>query len=183
MTNLGGGKERRDISVAELIGMAEFFADEPPGLTAAKTKARQAQQRHDSAEPKLVRVPLLDVVPAGKLGAPMSQLPVDQVPLLAFADLGRGDFIALTVQGDSMDRISPDGSTIIVDRSDTTLISGKPYVFSVRGEATYKLWRPEPPRLQPFSTNPIHEPKYVKSKAEAEKYVVGRVKRTLLDLD
>lgn len=179
MTNLDGKKEAREISLTELVGMAEFFGAEPPGLASARNKARQAQERN---EPKMTVVPLMDEVPAGKLAAPMSQIPVEQVPLLAFADLGRGDFIALTVRGDSMDRISPDGSTIIINKADRTLVSGKPYVFCVRGEVTFKLWRPEPARLQPFSTNPVYEPQYVKSKAEAEKLVVGRVKRTVLDL-
>jgi SOS-response transcriptional repressor LexA len=136
----------------------------------------------DRAAPKLVQVPLLDLVAAGKLRTPTSQIPVEDVPLLAYADLGRGEFFALTVDGDSMDRISPDGSTIVVNKSDRALVSGKPYVFCHRGETTFKIWRPEPPRLAPFSTNPVHEPIYVKSKAEGEKLVVGRVKRTVLDL-
>lgn len=127
-------------------------------------------------------VPLLDKVSAGKLKSPSSQIPVEDVPLLAFADLGRGDFFALTVEGDSMDRISPDGSVIVVNQAERTLVSGKPYVFTDRGKAAFKVWRPDPPRFAPFSTNPTHEPTYVKSKSEAEKLVVGRVKRTVLDL-
>jgi transcriptional regulator with XRE-family HTH domain len=127
-------------------------------------------------------IPLLDTVTAGKLRAPSSQIPVEDVPLLAFADLGRGEFFALTVQGDSMDRISPDGSVIVVNQADRTLVSGKAYVISQRGEATFKLWRPDPPRFSPHSTNPVHEPIFVKSKTDAEKMVVGRVKRSVLDL-
>jgi hypothetical protein len=60
--------------------------------------------------------------------------------------------------------------------------SGKPYVFSIRGETTYKVWRPEPARLAPYSTNPMHEPVFVKSRKDAEGMVIGRMKRTLLDL-
>jgi transcriptional regulator with XRE-family HTH domain len=126
-------------------------------------------------------VRLMDSVPAGKLAAPMSQVALDHLPLLVFADLGRGEYIALTVEGDSMDRISPDGSIIVVNKSERTLISGKPYVFCHRGKVTFKLWRPDPPRLQPYSTNPVHEPIYVKNKAEAEGLVVGRVVRSVLD--
>lgn len=131
---------------------------------------------------KIAEIPLLDKVTAGRLRAPSSQIPVEDVPLLAFADLGRGDFFALTVDGDSMDRWSPDGSVIVVNQADRTLVTGRAYVISQRGEATFKMWRPDPPRFTPFSTNPIHEPIFVKSKAEAEKLVVGRVKRTVLDL-
>lgn len=134
-----------------------------------------------SAE-RLVDVPLCDSVQAGKLSAPISQVADEDIPKIGFADLGRGDFIALTVRGDSMDRISPDGSTILIDRSDRELIAGKAYVFSVRGEVTFKLFRSNPARLQPHSWNAVHEPRFVKSREEAEKFVVGRVKRTVLDL-
>jgi len=143
----------------------------------------QGQMRaHDVTTATVASIPLLDKVAAGKLRSSTSQIPIEDVPLLAFADLGRGEFFALTVEGDSMDRISPDGSVIVVNQADRTLVSGKPYVISRRGEATFKLWRSDPPRFAPYSTNPTHEPVYVKSKAEAEKMVVGRVKRTVLDL-
>lgn len=129
----------------------------------------------------ITHVPLVDTVPAGKLALPMSQLDTAQLPLLAFSDLGRGDFIALTVEGDSMDRISPSSSIIVINKDDRALVSGKPYVFCHRGQVTFKIWRPNPARLQPYSTNPVHDPIYVTDKSEAEKMVVGRVKRTVLD--
>jgi SOS-response transcriptional repressor LexA len=125
-------------------------------------------------------VPVISWVSAGRLAESGMQIPVEDVPLLAFADLGRGDFFALKVQGDSMDRLSPDGSIIVVNRADRTLVSGKAYVFSRRGEATYKLWEPDPPHLAPFSTNPANKAIFVKGKRDFE--VLGRVKRTLLDL-
>lgn len=132
-------------------------------------------------EPTITNVPLLDWVSAGRLAAPQSQIPVDDVPLLAFADLGRGDFFALTVQGDSMDLVSPEGSTIIVNKTDRTLISGKYYVFSLKGDVGYKRWQGEdPPYLEPFSTNRMHKPTFVRRKNDLE--VIGRVRRTLLDL-
>lgn len=131
---------------------------------------------------RITDVPLCDSVPAGKLAAPISQIADEDIPKVPFPDLGRGDFIALTVRGDSMDRISPDGSTILIDRSDRELVAGKAYVFSVRGEVTFKLFRNNPARLQPHSWNGVHEPRFVKSREEAEKFVVGRVKRTVLDL-
>jgi SOS-response transcriptional repressor LexA len=127
------------------------------------------------------KIPLVDWVSAGKLAEPKSQIPVEQVPLLAFADLGRGDFFALTVQGNSMDRVSPEGSVIVVDRTDRTLVSGKYYVFAMRGETTFKIWHGgDPPYLAPFSTDPVHTPIFPKRKRDLE--VVGRVKRTFMDL-
>lgn len=134
---------------------------------------------------KVVRVPLLDSVTAGKLKTPSSQIPVEDVPLLAFADLGRGDWFALKVEdkgdGDSMDRISPPGSIVVVNRADRELRNGKCYIFSIEGETTYKMWQEgEPPYLAPYSTNPMHKPVFVKRKRDFE--VIGRVKRTVLDL-
>lgn len=202
MTNLDGKKEAREISFAELVGMAEFFAADPPGLAGARTKAASSKftrepllgSLHERIQDLSVmhlaghgvaevsKIPLLDKVTAGKLKSPSSQIPVEDVPLLAFADLGRGDFFALTVDGDSMDRLSPDGSVIIVNQADRTLVAGRAYVISRRGEATFKLWRSDPPRFSPYSTNPVHEPVFVKSKEAAQGMVVGRVKRTVLDL-
>lgn len=131
--------------------------------------------------PTIARVPLLDFVSAGKLADAASQIPVEDVPLLAFADLGRGDFFALKVTGDSMDRLSPEGSIIVVNRADRDLIHDKAYVFSHRGEATYKLWQPDPPHLAPYSWNPANKPIFVKGNKDFG--VVGRVKRSVLDLD
>ena len=127
------------------------------------------------------QVPLIDWVTAGKMAEPRSQIPVEDVPLLAFADLGRGDFFALKVEGNSMDRISPEGSIIVVNRADRTLVSGKCYVFSLRGATTFKLWHGgDPPYLAPNSWDGSHEPQFVKKMKDLE--VVGRVRRTVLDL-
>jgi SOS-response transcriptional repressor LexA len=132
-------------------------------------------------QPRISLIPLLDSVTAGRLASPVSQIPVEKVPLLAFADLGRGEFFALRVDGDSMDRISPDGSTIVVNKSDRQLLNGKCYVFSIGGQTTYKMWQGgETPFLAPFSTNPINQPIFFRKKRDLE--VIGRVKRTILDL-
>lgn len=126
----------------------------------------------------IVHVPLVSWVSAGKMADSSVAMPGD-VPLLAFADLGRGDFFALRVSGDSMDRISPDGSTIIVNRADRQLVAGKCFVFSLKGETTYKMWRSDPQYLDPYSTNPANKPIFFKA---SQMSVVGRVRRTVLDL-
>lgn len=128
-----------------------------------------------------IKVPLIDWVTAGKLTEPRSQIPVQDVPLLAFADLGRGDFFALKVEGTSMDRVSPEGSVIIVNRADREPVSGRCYVFAIRGETTYKRWHGgDPPYLAPYSWDASHQPIFVKRKRDLE--IVGRVRRTVLDL-
>ena len=148
---------------------------------ALETTSEWLQYGRGDAPANVVQVPLLDYVTAGRLKKPTSQIPVEDVPLLAFADLGPGEWFALRVEGNSMDRISPEGSVIVVNRKDKQLISGKCYVFSVRGETTFKRWQGgEPPYLEPYSTESVHRPIFPRSKADLE--VVGRVKRTVLDL-
>lgn len=129
---------------------------------------------------RIARVPLLSWVQAGQLTDAQSQIPVEDVPLLAFADLGRGEFFALKVVGDSMDRVSPEESVIVINRADRELVNGRLYVFSVRGETTYKQWHADPEYLAPYSTNPAHQPIFLKRKKDLE--VVGRVRRSVLDL-
>jgi SOS-response transcriptional repressor LexA len=130
--------------------------------------------------PSIAQVPLISSVTAGRLVDRQSQIPVEDVPLLAFADLGSGDFFALRVEGDSMDRLVPDGSIIVVNRADRVLVPDKAYVFMCRGETTFKLWRPDPPQFAPHSWNGSHRPFYIKGKHDVE--VIGRVRRAVLDL-
>lgn len=181
-TYMGHENGSRGFKKASAEQYARRFGVSLEWLLTGRDATKRGAPKGVGSDEKITLVPLLDSVTAGKLRLPLSQIPVEDVPLLAYADLGRGEWFALKVEGDSMDRLSPDSSVIIVNRSERNLVAGKPYVFSVRGETTYKIWRPDPARLAPFSTNPMHEPVFVKSRKDAEGMVVGRVKRTVLDL-
>lgn len=129
----------------------------------------------------ILKIPLIDWVNAGSLSEPRSQVSIHDVPLLPFANLGHGEFFALAVTGNSMDRVSPEGSIIVVDRADRTLVNGRFYIFGLKGETTYKKWSgTEPEFLSPYSTDPSHGPIFVKHKRDIE--VIGRVKRSMLEL-
>lgn len=141
---------------------------------------KEPQKAQPPAQRGLKQVPLISWVSAGRLADADSQIPVDEAKRIAMDDLGRGEFFALRVEGDSMDVWSPDGSIIVVNRADRALVPGKPYVFAVRGETTYKRWQSEPASLEPNSWNRVHRPIYIRRKSDFE--VVGRVKRTILDL-
>ena len=161
---ISGTGEAREVTAVELARAGEFF----------RVPLHDFRGSRDAPP----TVPLISWVSAGRL-AESSQAPRAE-RLLAMPDLGSGDFFALTVKGDSMDRISPDGSIIVVNRREQQLVAGKAYVFAIKGEATYKLWRPGPPaRLEPYSTNPMNEPIFPERR---KLFVVGRVRRTLLDL-
>lgn len=165
---------KRKVSSEEMLAIEEITGHPAPAAARAAPAVEKPGKR-------MTLVPKIDFVTAGKLKNPTSQIPVEDVPLLAYADLGRGEYFALTVEGDSMDRVSPEGSTIIVNKSDRQLVNGKCYVFSHRGETTFKMWQAgENPHLAPFSTNPANKPIFFKRKSDLE--VIGRVKRTVLDL-
>lgn len=65
---------------------------------------------------------------------------------------------ALRVQGDSMDKIAPDGAYVSIDPTSPALAEGGLYaVQNGEGEATVKQFRRAPDRLEPLSSNPIHK--------------------------
>lgn len=167
---------KRKVSAEEMFAIEEITDFPAP---AALRKPQPAEK----APSKVVRVPLLDTISAGKLKTPSTQIPMEDVPLLAYADLGRGEWFALRVEpdADSMDRVSPGGSIILVNKADRELRSGRCYIFSIDGETTYKMWQDgDPAYLAPFSTNPTHKPVFIRRKRDFD--VIGRVKRTVLDL-
>lgn len=166
--------KKRSFSTAKLPLVAQAL-----GWTVAELQPVEPR-RVSGANPRITMVPLLDRITAGRLRSPASQIPVEDVPLLAFADLGRGEFFALQVEGDSMDRYSPEGSIIIVNKAERDLVNGRCYVFSLNGETTYKMWQGgDVPYLAPHSTNSSNKPIFFK-KRDLE--VIGRVKRTILNL-
>lgn len=130
---------------------------------------------------KKSRVPLVSWVSAGRLAGQDGIRPGDIKKFTQAMDLPKGDYIALEVSGDSMDRIAPDGATIFVNRADKRLVDNKFYVFtSPEGEATFKRYRAgNPPRLQPFSTNPNNETIFPPEGTT----IIGRVRRVIIDID
>jgi transcriptional regulator with XRE-family HTH domain len=124
-------------------------------------------------------VPLISWVSAGQLGEMPGVSDLDDFPTIQIAGLPSGHWIALKVEGDSMDRISPPESVILVNLKERRLVANACYIFQDEdGRATYKRWRPDPARMEPVSTNPAHEPVFL----DSEPVVIGRVRRTLLDM-
>lgn len=78
-----------------------------------------------------------------------------------------------------MDRISPPGSKILVNRREKRLVPNACYVIAdENGAATYKRYRPDPVRFEPVSTVPDHEPFF----PENEPVIIGRVRRSILEM-
>jgi len=133
----------------------------------------------DEPASRLISVPLISWVSAGGLAQPDTVTEIIDFPMLEVSGLPAGEWIALRVEGDSMDRISPPESIILVNRKDRRLVANGCYVIADQhGNATYKRYRPNPDRFEPVSTNPAHEPIFPDNEAP----VVGRVRRTMLDM-
>jgi len=129
----------------------------------------------------LIKVPMLDsLVSAGNLSPREPVKPEDVERFVAASGLPPGDWIALSVEGDSMDLVSPPGSVIFINRADTRLIEGGFYVVAIEGDhgTTYKRYRASPEHFAPYSTNRDHGPVII----DDEFRVVGRVYRTMLDI-
>jgi SOS-response transcriptional repressor LexA len=166
---LSGQEPRGDAQLAILNLAEERGLLKRPAAKDAKVK------------PLFKRIPLVNWVSAGKFSEPGAEIP-GSYPMIDVAGLGSGDFFATKVDGNSMDRISPEHATVIVNRADKDLLPGKPYIFLRDGKATYKLWYSGPPRLEPFSTDPTNKAIYLSDREQEELIVVGRVRRSILDL-
>jgi SOS-response transcriptional repressor LexA len=139
---------------------------------------RGPMERADAATPPPSKVPVLTWVSAGAMARDDGQQ--DIIGEVEARDLDpKGRWIALRVEGDSMDRISPPGSLIFVNLADRRLVTNACYIIANDdGEATYKRFRANPPRFEPVSTNPVHEPIF----PDGEPTVLGRVRRTVLEM-
>lgn len=128
-------------------------------------------------------VPVISWVSAGQLREPGQAPQVKRyADMMLLSDLPGGEYFATDVVGDSMDRVSPEGSRIVVNIADRDPVPGRFYLFSLRGEATYKRYQEEPViRLEPFSTNPANQTIY--PKADKDWNVIGRVVRSYLNLE
>lgn len=126
----------------------------------------------------LVEVPLISWVQAGQLAEATDPYPLGYAEETLTVPSTRRSLIALAVEGRSMDRIAPDGCTIVVDYEDRDLAAGQFYVVKNGGMATFKRFRQNPPRFEPYSTEPDHPTIFPDDHTE----IVGRVVKVITDL-
>lgn len=127
-------------------------------------------------------IPKISWVSAGSFATTETILPTDDFPTIEVTGLDEDDdYAALDVDGDSMDRISPPGSVIILSLRRKRLITNGCYVIQDgEGGATYKRYRQSPDRFEPVSTNPIHEPMFPQNGSIPP--IFGRVIRSYIDM-
>lgn len=101
-------------------------------------------------------VPVIGHVSAGQWAEAIED-PLDWLPIPG--TIGGPKAFALKPKGDSMDQLAGDGEFIVVDPDQIDLIPGRAYIVTNgSGEATFKRYRADPPRLEPDSSNPDHKP-------------------------
>ena len=83
--------------------------------------------------------------------------------------------IVLRMIGTSMDRVAPSGTVVTVDYRDTQLQDGKYYVISHDGTLSFRLYRADPDRFEPDST----DPDYPTLIPDATFAIMGRVIRII----
>lgn len=133
-----------------------------------------------TSEPSFITadVPLISWVSAGEMALDMGSVDLAEFPTVAGVDLPAGDYIALRVVGNSMNKISPPDSIIFVDTANRRLVPNGLYVVADEtGAATYKRYRPgDEPHFQPASYDEVDPPDFTGAVR-----VVGRVRRSMID--
>lgn len=126
-----------------------------------------------------IEVPLISWVSAGQLSEQSPVIDTTEYPTVPIADISPGRWVALRVDGPSMNKISPPDSIIIVNLDDTRLVANACYVISDEtGQATYKRYRPnDNPPFQPASYDDIPPPDL-----HGAIKVIGRVRRSIIDM-
>lgn len=154
------GMSQRDL--ADAIGMNENYLSKALGgkrdfKLAEMDAIRRELAPEDGIDERLAvrSIPMLGEVPAGSYqpqeqrGGKRLLITDPDVPPRAYG---------LTIKGDSMDLVVPDGATVIIDPDDRRLWPGYRYVIrNAAGETTFKEYQEGPARLTPCSSNPEHK--------------------------
>ncbi len=125
-------------------------------------------------------VPLITWPAAGRLAYPINLADVlePDLPRIPVAGLSTGEYFALPIESDLMDRIAPVGSVIVVDRMDREPVANMSYIVVIDDEVTFKRFKQKPARFEPYSSNPDHETLFVDEGTR----IVGRVRKVLAEL-
>ena len=159
---------------------AEFLRTTPEWLLYGRKTKPQLVPVPVPTETKTRKIPVIDWVAAGQLADNVSQLPPES-ETIEISGLPPGDYFGTKARGDSMNRVAPDDSLLIVNRADRELVRGRRYIFASRGKTTFKRFGGKDPyRLEPESWNPANEPIYPRDGETWE--VIGRVTMVVAEI-
>lgn len=162
--------------ILERLVKAVVGKGDPP-ITLGEVMVLGAPSSLSLLETGVVWVPFVSWSSAGHFASQEAITSLEDVERIAVPGDSADGLIALRVSGESMNRIAPSGSTIVVNTLDRELREGRRYIFICDGETTFKTYRANPARFEPESTLP-HDTIFPSGRVE----VVGRVIKVLTDL-
>jgi SOS-response transcriptional repressor LexA len=127
----------------------------------------------------LAGLPLIGWKDAALYADPAKVCPTDN-PADLFGISPKGDYFVLRVEDGSMDRVSPTGALIVVDRLDRQMVEGRHYVGVWEGEVLYRQWWAKPYRAEPNSTNATFKTCFITKSAPWK--IIGRVRLSVLNI-
>jgi hypothetical protein len=89
-------------------------------------------------------------------------------------------YFATRAPDEAMNRISPAGSYIVVDRNDRDLVEGHCYLGILEGQLLFRRWASDPARAEPSSNDPGFKIEFLAQDRSWK--IIGRVRRTILDI-
>lgn len=127
---------------------------------------------------QVTEVPIISWTSAGAPMEALQNLPEDAETVLISTD--KQGLYAVRVSGESMNRVAPDGSIVICDPLDKSLVDGRRYIIRIGNETTFKRYRGNngPVRFEPESFNPDFATFYADQPFE----VIARVIHVQTDL-
>lgn len=130
------------------------------------------------ADRKTRSVPVISWVAASQFADTGHIDDADEAPTIEVDGIQSRSAFALRVKGDSVNLIAPDDSLVIVEPEDRDLAPRRFYIFRNQDGATLKRYMTNPPRLEPYSSNPAHEALAI----DGTTSVIGRVSRVIIDI-
>jgi hypothetical protein len=176
-------KKRQEIPLDMIEGAARFFQELPPGFEGMLNWLDDSIEAPGKRGGETRSVPIFADVPAGTMMATEAVTdPRNLYGHMTISGLGKGDWAALVVSGHSMNKVAPDGSTIVFNRADTHPVDNAFFIFRdpSTGAATFKRYGAgKPPRLRPYSYDD-YDPIILNS--EDQVVIIGRVRKVVVDL-
>lgn len=175
----GGDSGRRGISTATVQALARAL-ETPERWLLTEEGPESSKEASIDAHQEVVSAPLISLVQAGNVRKPDHVERFEEAPRVYAHGLDpKGEWIALRVEGDSMDRISPPDSVIFVNVRDRKLVPNACYVIQdEHGGASYKRYRDN--RWEAVSAHGQYKPYIVKGGRGPR--IIGRVRKTTLDM-
>jgi len=143
---------RQELRLSQVLPLAEIL-----DVSEFEVLSRADMWRGDRTPRSIRAAAVVTEVQAGNFIEQPAEPP--QSSRSVIVDYPHETVFAMIVRGDSMDRIAPDGSIVVVDYDQRDLRDGDLAVFrNEQGEATFKRYRHRDSDawLQPESNNPRH---------------------------